>query len=87
MMFNKTLMLEIIGEIEKRDSSKWFVTIIINLSSAAIDNGMAEFEMYGTYVMSYYPDRYVMRNIKAYRMGRAVFGELPGMEVLGGKIL
>lgn len=82
MMFNKNYMRKLIDEISNVDG-KWFIDILKAVPAEALSkSGFSEFETYGTYMTARYPGEYTLKNIKAVRRGKQVFGSIPSDEVL-----
>lgn len=86
MLIDKNIMKEIIREIEKNDfiNGNYFWDKIIN----AIDlsnlsgSGFSEFETYGNYVRTFYPDLYDDMKLRTQRLGSFLFDYPPSDEQL-----
>ena len=83
MMFNKTIMKELIGEIEnsKAKSNKWFEKIILSIDEGE-EFGFSEFETYGTYCLQKHPNLYHERELSCFRLGGYIQGRLVSTKIL-----
>ena len=76
MMINQKIMKELIRDIEMNDQIQgkhFFEKILYAINKNDIEySGFSEFETYGNYVLNFYPDRYAIRKLKAYRQGGLV---------------
>ena len=81
MLFSKKIVKELIETIEKNKelSGLTFYEKILSLIDYADKprKAFSEFETYGTYVSKYYPDLYITKEIKAFRMGARRYGLNP----------
>lgn len=86
MLFDKSIMLELIRTIESNSDlkgDKFFEKIMYAIRSDEIPlSGFSEFETYGTFVYNYYREQYAYRPIKAMRHGRIYFGINPSDDEL-----
>lgn len=83
MIFNKTIMIEIISNISQKSNGVWFENIIKAIPQEYIQqSGFSEFETYGTYVLEHYPQLYEQKEIRAVRKGKMIFGAIPDSNVL-----
>ena len=71
MVFKKTCMEEMIGTIieEGSDGEEFWKRIISAVDDDFITLGFSEFETFGTFVTSRYPDMYRYRRFKSFRRG------------------
>jgi len=76
MMISQKIMKELIRDIEMNDriqGNRFFEKILYAINKNDIGYaGFSEFETYGNYVLNFYPDKYAIRNLKAYRQGGMV---------------
>jgi len=76
MMINQKIMRELTRDIEMNDriqGTRFFEKILYAINKNDIGySGFSEFETYGNYVLNFYPDRYAIRNLKAYHQGGLV---------------
>jgi hypothetical protein len=76
MMINRNIMLELIGkmEVENNIEGTFFWEKIINaIRLENIYRGFSEFETYGNYVQTFYPDKYGFAELRSYRNGSGIF--------------
>lgn len=77
MMFNKNVMQELLGKIDLSDveGDVWYEKIMNAIVPEIVStDSFSEFETYGTYCYSYYPNLYVERQIPGYRLGGLIQG-------------
>ena len=78
MMFNKSIMIELIKTIESNHHLKgdtWFEKIVYALEPESVSPmGFSEFETYGNYCMTYHPHHYVERTLPSFRAGGLIQG-------------
>ena len=78
MMFNKTIMIELINCIQSNSrlgGNIWFEKIIYALDPESISPmGFSEFETYGNYCLNYYPNTYIERTLPSFREGGLIQG-------------
>ncbi len=77
MIFNKDIVKELLSECSNDISLFWKNIIKEASNSSDKQTGFSEFETYGTYVLTRYPDMYSTRKIKALRMGARAYGMNP----------
>lgn len=83
MIIKKEIMIQLINMIDRKSFSAWFINILENIAQEHLGaSGFSEFETYGTYVMSEWPDVYEMRKAKALRRGKQIFGSCPSEEIM-----
>lgn len=83
MVFNRKIVRTMLDEIESDSGIKWYDRIIESVSDEFLPgSGFSEFETYGSYCVSKYPEEYRFRNLHALRGGKTIFGEIPDTEVL-----
>lgn len=83
MMFSRTRMLELLSTIEARFQKPWYSAILECVDSQNLTHaGFSEFETYGTYVATLYPDQYQYRDLEMLRLGKRIFGDCPDPAVL-----
>jgi len=83
MVFNTETVRTMLGEIESDSGKKWYDRIIECVSDDHLTgSGFSEFETYGTYCVTRYPDKYRFRKLHALRGGKTIFGVIPDVEVL-----
>ena len=73
MIFSVDLMKDLIAFIEKTDfdGTYFYEKIIYAMGLDNLKRGFSEFETYGTYVMTKYPDKYVYRDWRSLRFAAA----------------
>ncbi len=83
MVFNKKIVKKMLAEIESNSGEKWYDRIIEAVSDDHLaGSGFSEFETFGSYCMTNYPEEYGFRKLHALRGGKTIFGEIPDPEVL-----
>lgn len=83
MMFRKDIMIDLIETINFNSESLWFIEILNNINNENLSkSGFSEFETYGTFVLSDYPNTYDTKKMKSLRSGKKIFGEIPNQEIL-----
>lgn len=78
MMFDKYLVQQMLDEIEGNEfqGDIWWEKILHAINVDDIGrNGFSEFETYGTWVMTYHPEEYCMRNYNSFRLGNSLMNE------------
>jgi hypothetical protein len=75
MMFKKTIMKEMLREIEKSTVAgcDW-IEKIINATNPNDVNSFSEFETYGNYALNHYPNLYVPRQLNTFRKAGYIAG-------------
>lgn len=75
MMFNKTILREMLGVIEKSKvmGDKWFEKIV-NATEPSEVNSFSEFETYGNFCLNYYPDKYKTQVLNTFRKAGYIAG-------------
>ena len=86
MMFKSSVMRELLKDIEQSSNvgNSWIEKIInaTDYDSAKRPEMFSEFETYGTYVTSKYPDLYRIRHINSFREGGLIRGRFITDEIL-----
>lgn len=86
MMINKKIMIEIIDKImdnENLNGSTFYERILNAIDKKVVyGTGFSEFETYGNYVMTYYPDDYNKIKLRTQRRGSFLFGMDPDSDQL-----
>lgn len=86
MMLKKSYVLEMIDRIEKDNSSgveKYYEIILRNIHNIDLEgSGFSEFETYGTYVLTYHKNDYLLRKVKSLRDGEYYLGNNPSLEMI-----
>lgn len=83
MVFNSKTVRTMLDEIESNSGTKWYDRIIKSVADNHLaGSGFSEFETYGTYCVTKYPDLYKFRKLRALRGGKTIFGVIPDVEVL-----
>lgn len=83
MMFNKQVMLELIQDLTKCGNKLWFYNILDSIADDALGQaGFSEFETYGTYAVTKYPNMYRFREVSAIRNAKRIFDVCPKHEVV-----
>ena len=86
MMFNKSIMLELIDAIQSNQDlmgDTWFEKIIFALEPESVSPmGFSEFETYGNYCMTYHPHHYVERTLPSFRAGGLIQGRFVSDRIL-----
>ena len=80
MYFRNDVMREINELIQANNEvpgEKWWQKVVRAMNCG---NGMSEYEIYGNYVLSKYPDMYELRDALSLRFGRNVLGSNPTEE-------
>lgn len=81
MIIDTKIMIELIKKIESNRKLKgnyFYEKIMYSIDVKNIQGaGFSEFETYGNYVMKYYSDKYIMRELRSLREGRMYFGMSP----------
>ena len=73
MLIKTDIMREIISKISNDSAEPWPFTLLMKVRPEA-NSGFSEFETYGTYVSTYYPDLYNSRTLNTWRNAGYVFG-------------
>lgn len=75
MMFNKNVMTEMLGDIEKSaiDGDSWYEKII-NATDSTNVNSFSEFETYGNFCLNHYPDMYATQVLNTFRKAGYIAG-------------
>lgn len=86
MMFNKSIMIELINKIQSNIQVKgdvWYEKIIYALEPESVSPmGFSEFEMYGNYCFNFYPDFYQERTLPSFRAGGLIQGRFVSDRIL-----
>lgn len=85
MMFNKQVMIELLSKIVQSDveGGTWFEKIIKSLAPEKISPfSFSEFETYGTYCKSFYPELYRERHLSGFRKAGLIQGRLVSDRIL-----
>lgn len=85
MMFNRNVMREMLGKINQADvkGCVWYEKIMNAVVPEIVStDSFSEFETYGTYCKTYYPDMYVERQIPGYRLGGLIQGRFVSDRIL-----
>lgn len=85
MMFNRTIMEEMIAKIEKSNvyGEAWFEKILYSLEPENVSTfSFSEFETYGTYCHLFHPDLYVERHLNGLRKGGLIQGRFVSERIL-----
>lgn len=81
MIISKEIMQEIINRISSNDlleGNSFYEKILKSIDRNVIMNtGFSEFETYGNYVMTFYPDMYGLKKLRTQRLGSFLFGITP----------
>lgn len=86
MMFNKSIMLELINVIQSNQNLKgntWYEKIVYALEPEAVSQmGFSEFETYGNYCLTYHPHLYIERTLPSFRSGGLIQGRFVSDRIL-----
>lgn len=85
MLFDKTLCKNMIADIESNTSLRgnaFWEKCIYASCFEKVKQSFSEFETYGTYVMTKYPDAYLTRKLETFRCGAEFLGMKPSEEIL-----
>lgn len=85
MLFNTDLCNHLLSKIEansKIPGKVFWEKCIYGSAFSEGEQAFSEFETYGTYVTTYYPDAYILRRMKSFRCGKDFLGESPSKEIL-----
>ena len=86
MLFNKTIMTEMINRIQSNkmlDGHSWYEKIIYALEPESVSPmGFSEFETYGNYCLNHHPDFYVERTLPTFRLGGLIQGRYVSDSIL-----
>lgn len=86
MMFNKSIMINLINTIQTNNQLKgsaWFEKILEALDPESVSPmGFSEFESYGNYCLNYYPEHYVERTLPSFRAGGLIQGRFVSDRIL-----
>lgn len=86
MMFNKSIMTELINRIQynnKLAGNAWFEKIVYALEPESVSPmSFSEFETYGNYCFNYYPNFYVERTLPSFRSGGLIQGRFVSERIL-----
>lgn len=86
MLFNKSIMLELINRIQSNDrleGNTWFEKIVYVMEPESVSPmGFSEFETYGNYCLNYYPDFYEERTLPSFRGGGLIQGRFVSEKIL-----
>lgn len=84
MMFNKNVMTEMLGDIEKSPiyGDSWYEKII-NATDPTNVNSFSEFETYGNYCLNRYPGMYAIRQLNTFRKAGYINGRFISDRKLG----
>lgn len=83
MLFNKEIMRELINDIEESamEGNIWYEKIISSIDKGE-PHGFSEFETYGTYCNTKYPNLYNERDIPSFRYGGFIQGRFINDNIL-----
>lgn len=76
MLFNKTIMKELLSEIEANKDlpgNNW-IEKIINSTNSTEANSFSEFETYGNYCFNIYPNKYATQTLNTFRKAGYING-------------
>lgn len=75
MMFNKNVMTEMLGDIEKSPiyGDSWYEKII-NATDSTNVNSFSEFETYGNFCLNHYPNMYATQVLNTFRKAGYIAG-------------
>jgi hypothetical protein len=85
MMFNRNVMREMLGRIDQADvkGCVWYEKIMNAVVPEIVStDSFSEFETYGTYCKTYYPNLYLERQIPSYRLGGLIQGRFVSDRIL-----
>ncbi len=86
MMFNKSIMLELINVIQSNQNLKgntWYEKIVYALEPESVSQlGFSEFETYGNYCLTYHPHHYIERTLPSFRSGGLIQGRFVSDRIL-----
>ncbi len=87
MMVDKYIMIELIQKIEENNEipgEKFYEKILYSIDNIEdlLKSGFSEFETYGTYLISQYPQNLKFRELKTLRDGKRALGEYRNEKVL-----
>lgn len=86
MMFNKSIMIELINRIQSNDllqGEGWFEKIMYSLEPESVSPmGFSEFETYGNYCFNFHPGFYEERTLPSFRKGGLIQGRLISDKIL-----
>lgn len=86
MMFNKSIMIEMINQIQSNndlEGNVWYEKIVYALEPEPVGlMGFSEFETYGNYCLNYYPDFYKERTLPSLREGSLIQGRFVSDRIL-----
>lgn len=75
MMFNKNVMIDLLEVISLKDiSKKWWQIIIDNIEVTGEGNYFSEFETYGTFAVTKYPELYHFQKLNTFRSAGLIRG-------------
>lgn len=75
MIFSREVMNELIANINQKDSTKiWWQVILDNIEVTGEGNYFSEFETYGTFVTTNYPDLYKFQRLNTFRSAGLIKG-------------
>jgi hypothetical protein len=73
MLIDKSIMIEMIQDIEnnnKLSGKRFYEKILYSIDKKEVGNsGFSEFETYGNYLLTYYPDKFSARKLRTFRYG------------------
>lgn len=85
MMFNRKIMIEMIEQIEKSDAvgDTWYEKILNSIVPELVStHAFSEFETYGTYCKTFYPNIYRERQIPSFRRGGLIMGRFVSDKII-----
>ena len=86
MIIDSAVMREMICEIERNNSlkgNKFYEKILYAISKESIlKSGFSEFETYGNYILSRYPDKVELRELRSLREAMQIIGTAPSKDQL-----
>ncbi len=86
MMFNKSIMMELINKIQSNtqiEGETWYEKIIYAIVPESVSPmGFSEFETYGNYCFNFYPELYIERTLPSFRAGGLIQGRFVSDRIL-----
>lgn len=86
MMFNRSIMIDLINRIQSNNQligNMWFEKILYAIEPETVSPmGFSEFETYGNFCFNFYPDFYVERSLSSFRGGGLIQGRFVSDKIL-----
>jgi len=86
MLFNKTIMIEMVNQIQSNSSlegNTWYEKIVYALEPESVSPmGFSEFETYGNFCFNYHSDLYKERTLPSFRAGGLIQGRFISDKIL-----